>query len=107
MVKRKGKIKPGEGLSIKRSRPGGGVDRGGKDKSKNESELDDCGLVVCEDPDTGEILIKPQGSCPRGYIERIKNKAKQDGVTFVIPKVHSREVEEVEGAEVYDDEDEE
>lgn len=50
-----------------------------------------CELVLCEDPETGDILIKPSGQCPKGYIEKIRDKAAAQGVTFIIPKVWSRE----------------
>jgi hypothetical protein len=53
-----------------------------------------CELVLCEDPDTHEILIKPKGECPAGYVERIRDKAAADGVTFLIPKVKTRAVDE-------------
>jgi hypothetical protein len=50
-----------------------------------------CRLVLCEDPDTGEILVKPDGPCPKGYIEKYRDRCQQDGITFIIPKVHVRE----------------
>lgn len=50
-----------------------------------------CSLVLCEDPETGELLVKPSGQCPPGYIEKIRDKAIDKGVTFIIPKVRTRE----------------
>ncbi len=50
-----------------------------------------CELVLCEDPNTGEILVKPTGQCPPGYIEKMRDKAADQGITFVIPKVKTRE----------------
>lgn len=50
-----------------------------------------CELVLCEDPQTGEILVKPSGKCPPGYIEKFRDKAQESGITFVIPKVYTRE----------------
>ncbi len=64
-------------------------------KSK-ETKPQACELVLCEDPKTGELLVKPKGECPRGFLEKIRDKARQDGVTFLIPKVHTREVHPAE-----------
>lgn len=53
-------------------------------------------LVVCEDPATGEIIVRCKGSCPIGYIEKIRDKAMANGLTFLIPRVKTREVDDAE-----------
>jgi hypothetical protein len=61
---------------------------------EREQQGEACELVVCEDPETGEIIVKPKGGCPRGYIEKIRDKAAASGVTFLLPRIRSREIEE-------------
>lgn len=46
--------------------------------------------MLCEDPETHEVVVKPRGACPRGYIERIRDRTASEGLTFVIPKVKTR-----------------
>lgn len=76
---------------------GNNVDRGSiellaADRLTPEKPVEDaCELVVCEDPQTGEVIVKPKGTCPRGFVERIRDKTSQNGLTFIIPKVYSRE----------------
>lgn len=50
-----------------------------------------CELVVCEDPTTGEIIVRPRGNCPRGFVERIRDKTSEHGLTFIVPKVRTKE----------------
>lgn len=64
---------------------------GGKSQRSQPQPSQACELVLCEDPETGELLVKPKGQCPDGYIERFRDKARQSGVTFIIPKVRTRE----------------
>ena len=64
--------------------------RRAKKTPKTESA---CELVMCEDPKTGEVIVKPKGNCPRGFVEKLRDKASQNGVVFLIPKVRSREEE--------------
>ena len=53
-----------------------------------------CELVFCEDPETGDLVVKPRGNCPRGYIERLRDKAIEKGIVFEFPKVRTREAAE-------------
>lgn len=46
----------------------------------------ECELVMCEDKD-GNIIARPRGKCPDGYIEKIAAKVERDGLTFRTPKV--------------------
>ena len=50
-----------------------------------------CDLVLCEDPKTGELIVRPRGNCPKGYIEKFRDRAQEEGITFIIPRVRSRE----------------
>jgi len=52
-----------------------------------------CELVMCEDPETGDLVVRPRGNCPRGYIEKLRDKAEKDGITFIRPKVQMRDEE--------------
>jgi hypothetical protein len=46
-----------------------------------------CDLVLCEDPTTGEIVIRPKGKCPRGYVEKVIDKLeRQDEIKVYVPK---------------------
>ncbi len=65
---------------------------GSKSSSPSSARSEpECELVLCEDPQTGEILVKPRGKCPDGYIEKYRDKAQESGITFIIPKVKTRE----------------
>lgn len=65
-------------------------------ESKTRSKFEDrtgsqlesaCDLVLCEDPETGEVIVRPRGKCPEGYIERIASKLEaQDKLKFKVPK---------------------
>ena len=50
-------------------------------------------MVFCEDPNTGDLILKANGPCPKGYVERIRDKALEEGITIIVPKIHSREEE--------------
>jgi hypothetical protein len=65
--------------------------KGKKSGSQSSGVTPACKLVLCEDPDTGEVLVKAEGPCPPGYIERYRDKCQESGITFVIPKVYTRE----------------
>lgn len=71
----------------------GGEGSGRRARLKKEADQSSsaCELVLCEDPDTGEILVKPKGACPRGYIEKFRDKAQESGITFIIPRVKTLE----------------
>lgn len=46
-----------------------------------------CKLTICEDPETGEIVVKPDGGCPRGYVEKIRDKVQAAGkLVWYVPK---------------------
>jgi len=62
-----------------------------KQSSKKKESESPCTLIFCEDADTGELILKPSGPCPRGFVERIRDKALQDGITIIVPKIFSRE----------------
>jgi len=47
--------------------------------------------VLCEDPETHEVIVKQKGGCPVGFIERMRDKAAAEGITFLIPKVKTRD----------------
>ena len=51
-----------------------------------------CRLVLCEDPKTGDIVARPEGKCPAGYVEKFAQKVTEMGLTFIVPKkVEKRE----------------
>ena len=54
-------------------------------KKKAKKEPTGCELVMCEDPTTGKITVKPKGKCPPGYLEKIMNKAAKEGIGFKLP----------------------
>jgi hypothetical protein len=54
-------------------------------------EVQACKLVMCENPTTGEIEVKREGPCPPGFMEKIRDKCQESGLTFVIPKVYTKE----------------
>jgi len=60
-------------------------------KKIQKSDSQGCELVFCEDPQSGDLIIRPKGDCPPGYMERLRDKALAEGVTFIIPKVHTRQ----------------
>jgi len=41
-----------------------------------------CKLTMCEDPKTGKIVVKGSKGCPKGYIEKVKQKVIQEGIYF-------------------------
>jgi len=53
-----------------------------KPKAKAKSSTRVCTLKMCEDPKTGKITVKGSKGCPKGYIERVKQKVIQDGIWF-------------------------
>jgi hypothetical protein len=54
-----------------------------------------CEMVLCENPKTGEIQLRPKGKCDRGFLEQARDKMSEAGFEFVLPpKV--RTVEEPE-----------
>lgn len=58
-------------------------------KAKRSDESSPCDLVICEDPETGEVVVKPKGNCPRGYVERLREKVQSAGkLVWYIPKEH-------------------
>jgi hypothetical protein len=63
----------------------------GSAKESQSKPAPTCRVVLCEDPNTGEILAKGDGNCPDGFIERYRDKCREGGITFVIPKVRTRE----------------
>jgi hypothetical protein len=53
-----------------------------------------CRLVICEDPKTGELVTKPDGPCPVGFVEKVRERCLEEGLVFLTPKVRSREMDE-------------
>jgi lactate dehydrogenase-like 2-hydroxyacid dehydrogenase len=46
-----------------------------------------CRVEICEDPETGEIIAKPDAGCPRGYVEKLREKVmKADKLIWYLPK---------------------
>ena len=41
---------------------------------------------MCEDPATGEVIVRPQKGCPHGYVERVKRIIKDRGMLFRDPR---------------------
>jgi hypothetical protein len=37
---------------------------------------------MCEDPKTGQIIVRPEGKCPPGTVERMARKTAADGMIF-------------------------
>ena len=50
--------------------------------TKGRTTEEACKLVMCEDPITGRVVIKPSGKCPSGYMEKVMKKAQTTGITF-------------------------
>jgi hypothetical protein len=46
-----------------------------------------CELVMCKDPKTGKVVVKPKGKCPPGYVEMIKKQIRDDGIYFTRDRV--------------------
>jgi len=59
--------------------------------SKKKESESPCELIFCEDETTGELILRPNGPCPPGYVEKIRDRALRDGITIIVPKIHSRE----------------
>ena len=59
--------------------------------SKKKEQESPCELVLCEDPKTGDLIVKPTGKCPVGYMEKIRDKALEEGITIIVPKIFSRD----------------
>jgi hypothetical protein len=53
-----------------------------KKKQKKQGKSPGCRLVICKDPNTGHIIVKPDGECPPGYIKEIKELAERQGIVF-------------------------
>lgn len=51
-------------------------------ETMEEEKQSKCELVICEDPITGDFVVKPKGKCPEGYIERAKEGIKTKGLVF-------------------------
>ena len=73
-----------------------------------------CKMVFCEDPESGRLIVKPEGKCPEGYIERMSERVNKEGFLFVRPtsevvdesELHSRVKPKVTTIEEEPDEDE-
>jgi len=76
-----------------------------KDPKTGESE---CDLILCEDPKTGQIIVRPRGRCPKGYVEKIAKKMEsQDEIIFKVGKSIIVDYDEDQDELVYEGEDEE
>jgi len=53
-----------------------------KPKAKAKSSTRVCKLTMCEDPKTGKVIVKGTKGCPKGYIEKVKQKVIQEGIWF-------------------------
>jgi hypothetical protein len=62
-------------------------------KSEQSSEAPTCKLILCEDPKTGEVIVKPDGPCPDGYVRKMRDRCQEEGITFLVPKIKTREEE--------------
>jgi len=56
-----------------------------------EEKRRSCKLVMCVDPVTGRVTVRPEGQCPDGYIEEVHRKVTDDGFTFIKPKAKIEE----------------
>lgn len=45
-------------------------------------ELDECTVVLCEDPETGLTEVRPGPNCPSAMIKKYKKKIKEKGLMF-------------------------
>jgi hypothetical protein len=56
-----------------------------KRKAKRQTDTGAaCEMVICEDPVTGNLIAKPKGKCPPGYVERMKKNMATHGVVFPV-----------------------
>jgi hypothetical protein len=55
-------------------------------KGNGSTRQTGCSFVMCEDPKTGEMVVRPKGHCPRGYIEKAKAAIKERGLLFYDPR---------------------
>jgi hypothetical protein len=60
------------------------------EKVKRTSESA-CELVMCFNEETGEVQARPRGNCPKGFVEKIRDKCIDKGIVFIVPKVETRE----------------
>lgn len=51
------------------------------EEGKEKKAVKGCKMIMCEDPLTGDYRIFPI-ECPRGYVEKIKSRAREKGVRF-------------------------
>ncbi len=49
-------------------------------KAKRSTRM--CKLTMCEDPQTGKIVVKGSKGCPKGYIEKVEQRVIQEGIYF-------------------------
>jgi len=55
-----------------------------KRRAKKTETSTACEMVICEDPTTGNLIAKPKGKCPPGYVERMKKTMATHGVIFPV-----------------------
>jgi len=53
----------------------------GQEFLKKSESGNACELVICED-ENGNMIAKPRGKCPDGYVEVMKAKIKDKGIIF-------------------------
>jgi hypothetical protein len=53
-----------------------------KDGTPDPSQTESCELIVCEDPITGKVILRPRKGCPPGTVEKLKKKINEDGLWF-------------------------
>lgn len=46
-----------------------------------------CHLIICEDEKTGRVILRPVGGCPRGYVQRMRERVAAEDLYFVESRV--------------------
>ena len=54
----------------------------GKVSKNKRKKFSGCSFIVCEDIETGEIILVPSKNCPAGFVQKAKSGMKEKGVLF-------------------------
>lgn len=67
--------------------------KAGKPTKRKSSDPAQCEFILCEDPNTGQIIVRPKGECPPEFVERIADGMRKKGVIYEFePEVEERRV---------------
>ena len=53
-----------------------------KDRKTRPKKYAGCNFLVCENVETGEIVLVPSKNCPAGFVQKAKAEMKEKGILF-------------------------